>query len=103
MTLVKHLMHNNKNMALEFITATQSSDCLRHHFFQEVSGTVSHFVATICPGHHFPAKFVICCNGPTWKMDNAQALLDKAIANCLKLADSKNLKTIAIPSLGSGR
>ncbi|KAL8617608.1 hypothetical protein ACOMHN_064698 [Nucella lapillus] len=59
--------------------------------------------ATICPGHNFPAKFVICCNGPTWKMDDSQGLLDKAIANCLKLADSKNLKTVAIPSLGSGR
>ncbi|XP_076452739.1 core histone macro-H2A.1-like [Babylonia areolata] len=59
--------------------------------------------ASICPGHNFPAKFVICCNGPMWKMDNAQGLLDKAITNCLKLADSKNLKTVAVPSLGSGR
>ncbi|XP_025083826.1 core histone macro-H2A.1-like isoform X1 [Pomacea canaliculata] len=59
--------------------------------------------ATICPGHNFPAKFVICCNGPTWKLDNAQSLLETAIINCLKLADSKNLKSLAVPSLGSGR
>lgn len=60
-------------------------------------------LATICPGHNFPAKFVICCNGPTWKLDNAQSLLETAIINCLKLADSKNLKSLAVPSLGSGR
>lgn len=59
--------------------------------------------ATICSAHHISAKFVINCYGPTWKMDNSQALLDQAIKNCLQLADNKGLKTIAIPSLGSGR
>ena len=57
----------------------------------------------MCPGHNFPARFVIHVNGPTWKTDNAQQLLEKAIKNCLTLADDKHLKSIAFPSVGSGR
>ena len=59
--------------------------------------------AAICPGHNFPAKFVIHSHGPTWKTDNAQQLLEKTIHNAFKLADEKNLKSIAFPSIGSGR
>ena len=59
--------------------------------------------AAICPGHNFPARYVVHCNGPTWKSDNAQQNLDKTVKNCLALADEKNLKSIAFPSIGSGR
>ncbi|XP_064600790.1 core histone macro-H2A.1-like isoform X2 [Liolophura sinensis] len=59
--------------------------------------------AAMSTGHHFPAKFVVHCNGPTWKMDNSQQLLEKAVKNCLTLADEKKLKSIAFPSIGSGR
>ncbi|XP_061181866.1 core histone macro-H2A.1-like isoform X3 [Saccostrea echinata] len=60
--------------------------------------------AAICPGHNFPAKFVIHVNSPTWSggTGNSQQLLEKAVKNVLKLADEKNLKSIAIPSIGSG-
>lgn len=60
--------------------------------------------AAICPGHNFPAKFVIHVNSPTWSggSGNSQQLLEKAVKNVLKLADEKNLKSIAIPSIGSG-
>ena len=61
------------------------------------------FVAAICPGHHFPAKFVIHCNSPKWSDANAQQLLDTTVKNCLKFADEKDLKSIAFPSIGSGR
>lgn len=60
--------------------------------------------AAICPGQNFPAKFVIHVNSPNWSggSGNSQQLLEKAVKNVLKLADEKNLKSIAIPSIGSG-
>ncbi|XP_012944015.1 core histone macro-H2A.1-like isoform X1 [Aplysia californica] len=69
----------------------------------KTQGSINTAEATICPAHNIAAKFVINCNGPTWKLDNAQQLLDTSIKNCLKLADTKALKSVAIPSLGSGR
>ncbi|KAJ8318016.1 hypothetical protein KUTeg_003107, partial [Tegillarca granosa] len=60
-------------------------------------------ITAISAAHNLNAKFIIHCNGPTWKTDNAQQLLDKVIKNILTLADQKNLKSIAIPSIGSGR
>ena len=60
-------------------------------------------LAAICPGHNLPAKFVIHVNGPMWKTDNAQQLLEKSVKSCLTLADEKNLVSIAFPSIGSGR
>ncbi|XP_013383980.1 core histone macro-H2A.1 isoform X1 [Lingula anatina] len=59
--------------------------------------------AAICPGHRFPARFVVHCNGPTWSASNAQQLLEKTVKNCLTLADEKNLRSLAFPSIGSGR
>lgn len=59
--------------------------------------------AAICPGHNFPAKFVIHVNSPTWGSSNSQQLLEKATKNVLTLADEKNIKSIAIPSISSGK
>lgn len=66
--------------------------------------TTASFTAAICPGQNFPAKFVIHVNSPNWSggSGNSQQLLEKAVKNVLKLADEKNLKSIAIPSIGSG-
>lgn len=58
--------------------------------------------AAICPGHNFQAKFVIHVNSPSWGASNSQQLLEKATKNVLTLADEKNIKSIAIPSIGSG-
>lgn len=58
--------------------------------------------AAICSGHNFPAKFVIHVNSPTWGANNSQQLLEKATKNVLALADEKNIKSIAIPSISSG-
>lgn len=59
--------------------------------------------AALCPGYNFAARYVIHCNGPTANDNDAAVLLEKTIKNCLALADQKNLKSIAIPSVGSGR
>ena len=58
--------------------------------------------AAICPGKNFPAKFVVHVNSPFWNSTNAQQMLDTAVKNTLTLADEKNLKSVALPSIGSG-
>lgn len=62
-----------------------------------------HNVAAVCPGYNFVARNVIHCNGPTANDNDAAGLLEKTIKNCLSLADQKNFKSIALPSVGSGR
>ncbi|XP_028404138.1 core histone macro-H2A.1-like isoform X2 [Dendronephthya gigantea] len=58
--------------------------------------------AAICQGHGFPAKFVIHINSPTASQKDALAKIEEAVKNVLTLADEKNLKSIALPSIGSG-
>jgi histone H2A len=60
-------------------------------------------IAALCSGHNFPAKWVIHVNGPTWNEVDATEKLEKTLKNCLTLADQKNLKSLAIPAIGSGR
>ena len=59
--------------------------------------------AAICPGHNFPAQYVIHVHSPSWGANNATDMLEKAVKNALAEADKKNLKTLALPSIGSGR
>lgn len=59
--------------------------------------------AALSAGHGLPAKFVIHCNSPVWGVDKCEELLEKTVKNCLALADDKKLKSIAFPSIGSGR
>ncbi|XP_062393238.1 core histone macro-H2A.1 [Sardina pilchardus] len=59
--------------------------------------------AVMTGGFGLPAKFVIHCNSPSWGSDRCEELLDKTVKNCLALADEKKLKSIAFPSIGSGR
>ncbi|KAJ7316467.1 hypothetical protein JRQ81_002629, partial [Phrynocephalus forsythii] len=59
--------------------------------------------AVASAGHGLPAKFVIHCNSPSWGGDKCEELLEKTVKNCLALADEKKLKSIAFPSIGSGR
>ncbi|XP_066573030.1 core histone macro-H2A.1 isoform X2 [Amia ocellicauda] len=59
--------------------------------------------AALTAGHGLPAKFVIHCNSPGWGSDKCEELLEKTVKNCLALADEKKLKSIAFPSIGSGR
>ncbi|XP_053505235.1 core histone macro-H2A.1 isoform X1 [Ictalurus furcatus] len=59
--------------------------------------------AAMTLGYGLPAKFVIHCNSPGWGSDKCEELLDKTVKNCLALADEKKLKSVAFPSIGSGR
>ena len=46
---------------------------------------------------------VIHCNSPSWNKSSGVMDLHKTIENCLKLADTENMKSIALPSVGSGK
>lgn len=59
--------------------------------------------AVLTSGFGLPAKYVIHCNSPGWGSDKCEELLDKTVKNCLALADEKKLKSVAFPSIGSGR
>ncbi|XP_059207244.1 core histone macro-H2A.1 isoform X2 [Centropristis striata] len=59
--------------------------------------------AVLSGGFGLPAKYVIHCNSPGWGSDKCEELLDKTVKNCLALADEKKLKSVAFPSIGSGR
>lgn len=63
----------------------------------------SHSAAVLTAGFGLPAKYVIHCNSPGWGSDKCEELLDKTVKNCLALADEKKLKSVAFPSIGSGR
>uniref|UniRef100_A0A8C2D1S3 MacroH2A.1 histone n=1 Tax=Cyprinus carpio TaxID=7962 RepID=A0A8C2D1S3_CYPCA len=59
--------------------------------------------AAMTSGYGLPAKFVIHCNSPGWGSDRCEEMLDKTVKNCLALGDEKKLKSVAFPSIGSGR
>lgn len=59
-------------------------------------------LAAICDGHNFPAQYVIHVHSPPWENDSSVENLEKAVKSVLTLADEKNIKSIAIPSIGSG-
>lgn len=59
--------------------------------------------AVLTAGFGLPAKYVIHCNSPGWGSDKCEEMLDKTVKNCLALADEKKLKSVAFPSIGSGR
>ncbi|KAM8799069.1 core histone macro-H2A.1 isoform 3-T3 [Eudromia elegans] len=67
------------------------------------NGPLDTAAAVVSAGHGLPAKFVIHCNSPGWGSDKCEELLEKTVKNCLALADEKKLKSIAFPSIGSGR
>ncbi|KAA0199462.1 hypothetical protein HAZT_HAZT001551 [Hyalella azteca] len=67
-------------------------------------GQLAQSDVAICPGgSSLPAKFVIHVNGPTSSDTDAYGRLERCVKNCFVLAESHNLKSIALPSIGSGR
>ncbi|XP_004420236.1 core histone macro-H2A.1 isoform X3 [Diceros bicornis minor] len=79
----------------EFVEAVQE--------LRKKNGPLEVAGAAVSAGHGLPAKFVIHCNSPVWGADKCEELLEKTVKNCLALADDKKLKSIAFPSIGSGR
>lgn len=60
--------------------------------------------AVITTAGNLPAKFVIHTVGPVWQSNNKiqETLLANCYTNCLWLAVSNNIKTIAFPNISTG-
>jgi O-acetyl-ADP-ribose deacetylase (regulator of RNase III) len=60
--------------------------------------------AKITSAYQLPAKFVIHTAGPVWSGGNNpdDQLLERCYLNCLKIADEKNLSSIAFPNISTG-
>lgn len=60
--------------------------------------------AKITGGYNLPAKFVIHTVGPVWRggNNNEDELLARCYRNSLKLAEMRQIKTIAFPSISTG-
>lgn len=54
-------------------------------------------------GDVLPCKHVIHVHSPGWNTTDAVPNLEKAVKNCLTLAENKNLLTVAFPSIASGQ
>ena len=54
-------------------------------------------------GALLPCKHVIHVHSPSWNSSDAVPNLEKAVKNCLTLAENKNLSTVAFPSIASGQ
>ncbi|KAM8900166.1 core histone macro-H2A.1 isoform 2-T2 [Spinachia spinachia] len=67
------------------------------------SGPLEVAGAMLTAGFGLPAKYVIHCNSPAWGSERCEEMLDKTVKNCLAVADEKKLKSVAFPSIGSGR
>jgi len=60
--------------------------------------------AVITTAGNLPSKFVIHTVGPVWNGDKEEKkmLLENCYKNCLKIAEDKQLKTIAFPNISTG-
>jgi O-acetyl-ADP-ribose deacetylase len=61
-------------------------------------------LAKATKGHHLPAKHVIHTVGPVWRGGNAKEdeLLASCYANCLELALTLNVQSLAFPAISTG-
>ncbi|MCL4131984.1 UNVERIFIED_CONTAM: hypothetical protein GTU68_065643 [Idotea baltica] len=57
----------------------------------------------VSPTVNMPSRWIIHVNGPSHGDVNAYDKLETSVKNCLILADLKNFKSIALPSIGSGK
>lgn len=87
--------------ALEKKGGKELTDALQE--LKKKNGPLEVAGAVLTGGFGLPAKYVIHCNSPGWGSDKCEELLDKTVKNCLALADEKKLKSVAFPSIGSGR
>lgn len=65
---------------------------------------LQHGEAIISPSFNLPHKHIIHAVGAVWRDESQEEkdLLKTCYINCLKLADSHNLKSIAFPNISTG-
>jgi histone H2A len=78
----------------EFTSAIQSH--VRNHGNLQTSG------AAVTPAFRLPCSHVIHVNSPTWGEDDARGKLERTIHNLLDCAEKGNMRSVALPSIGSG-
>ena len=66
------------------------------------AGSLGISEAAICSGHDLPATNVIHVHSPQFGTPSCEDDLERCVKNCLTLADSSQVKTLAFPSIGSG-
>eukprot|EP00118_Oscarella_pearsei_P003125 m.13070 g.13070 ORF g.13070 m.13070 type:complete len:362 (+) comp24463_c0_seq2:83-1168(+) len=72
------------------------TDCQQSH------GSLKETEAAISDAPNLSASHVIHVHSPSWGSANARGQLETTVKNALALAENKNLKTLAFPSVGSG-
>ena len=88
----QHLFLSTRLNCIQLILQRQNSNCF-----------CLYFTAAISEAPNLYAQYVIHVHSPSWGNDQSTENLDKAVRNTLALADEKNIKSIAFPSIGSGR
>ncbi|NPV14773.1 macro domain-containing protein [candidate division WOR-3 bacterium] len=59
--------------------------------------------AVITGGHNLPNKYVIHCLGPVYRVDKPEEeFLARCYENALKIAEERQIKSIAFPSISTG-
>lgn len=60
--------------------------------------------AVITTAGNLPSKYIIHTVGPVWngEKDEKKTLLENCYKNCLKIAENKELKSIAFPNISTG-
>lgn len=59
--------------------------------------------AVITGGHRLPNEYVIHCLGPVWGVDEpAEQLLINCYRNALRLAEEREIESIAFPAISTG-
>lgn len=99
------------NSNLDFLGEVGEALCKAggKEFAQEVrdlangNGALQSCDVAVCNGFKLPARWVIHVNGPTTGETDAIEKLERCVKNCLVLADTRNLKSLALPSIGSGK
>uniref|UniRef100_A0A8C0XXR6 MacroH2A.1 histone n=1 Tax=Cyprinus carpio carpio TaxID=630221 RepID=A0A8C0XXR6_CYPCA len=94
-------LEQHEGSALEKIGGKEFAEAVLE--LRKSNGPLEVAGAAMTSGYGLPAKFVIHCNSPGWGSDRCEEMLDKTVKNCLALADEKKLKSVAFPSIGSGR
>ncbi|RXG71698.1 Core histone macro-H2A.1 [Armadillidium vulgare] len=70
---------------------------------QKKTGSLAPCDVSVSASYNLPSRWIIHVNGPSHGDVNAYDKLETSVKNCLILADLKNFKSIALPSIGSGK
>lgn len=65
-------------------------------------GTIGSGQAVITPGGSMKAKYIIHAVGPRFQEEDTEGKLRSTVQNVLRLAEEKNIRSLAFPAMGAG-